>query len=118
MTRAFLKRRGERSGVATAAPVADPELVLQRDRLTERFALMQSALGGLFYEMAVRDHVRLDVLTQKAAELQRVDAELGAVERLLASGESGVGGNCGNCGAVYAHGAAFCAQCANPLTAT
>ena len=118
MTRTFLKRRGERSGIAPAIPTADPELVAQRDRLTERFALMQSALGGLFYEMAVRDHVRLEVLTQKAAELQRVDAELGAVERLLESGESGVGGNCENCGAIYAHGAAFCAQCANPLIAS
>ena len=49
---------------------------------------MQSELGGLFYEMAVRDHVRLEVLTQKAAELQRVDAELGQLERLLESGES------------------------------
>ena len=95
----------------------DSDLVAQRDRLTERFALMQSELGGLFYEMAIRDHVRLEVLMQKAAELQRVDGELGAVERLLESGESGIGGNCPNCGAVYAHGAAFCAQCATPLIA-
>ena len=38
---------------------------------------MQSELGGLFYEMAIRDHVRMDVLIDKAAALQRVDAELG-----------------------------------------
>ena len=37
---------------------------------------MQADLGGAFYEMAIRDHVRMDVLTRKAAELQRVDAEL------------------------------------------
>jgi len=36
--------------------------VAERDRLTERFALMQSELGGLFYEMAIRDHVQMDVL--------------------------------------------------------
>ncbi len=44
---------------------------------------MQADLGGAFYEMAIRDHVRMDVLTRKAAELQRVDAELLAVERML-----------------------------------
>jgi hypothetical protein len=102
---------------ANARPAADPELVAQRDRLTERFALMQSELGGLFYEMAIRDHVRMEVLIPKAAELQRVDAELGQVERMIESGSSGAGGECPACGSVYARGAAFCAQCAQPLTA-
>ena len=60
------------------------ELILQRERLTERFALMQSELGGLFYEMAIRDHVLMDVLIDKAAALQRVDEELAEVERQLA----------------------------------
>jgi hypothetical protein len=55
----------------------------QRDRLLEKFTIMQADLGGAFYEMAIRDHVRMDVLTRKAAELQRVDAELLAAERLL-----------------------------------
>jgi len=63
--------------------MSDPELLAERDRLTERFALMQSELGGLFYEMAIRDHLQLDVLTAKAAALQRVDAELAEVERRL-----------------------------------
>jgi len=67
----------------TGAPRAslDPELLARRERLTERFALLQADLGGVFYEMAIRDHVRMDVLTRKAAELQRVDAELEQVER-------------------------------------
>jgi hypothetical protein len=59
------------------------DLVAQRDRLLEKFTVMQADLGGAFYEMAIRDHVRMDVLTRKAAELQRVDAELLAAERLL-----------------------------------
>ena len=96
----------------------DPELVAQRDRLTERFALMQSELGGLFYEMAIRDHVQMEILIQKAAELQRLDGELGALERLLESGDRAIGGHCPACGAVYAPGAAFCAQCATRLTAS
>ena len=59
------------------------ELTAQRDRLLEKFTIMQADLGGAFYEMAIRDHVRMDVLTRKAAELQRVDAELLAAERML-----------------------------------
>ena len=105
-----------RPGHETAQLGPDRELLAQRDRLTERFAVMQSELGGLFYEMAIRDHVRMEVLMSRAAELQRLDAELGQVERLVKENGSGVGGNCPACGAIYARGAAYCAQCANPLT--
>jgi hypothetical protein len=59
------------------------DLVAQRDRLLEKFTIMQADLGGAFYEMAIRDHVRMDVLTRKAAELQRVDAELRQAEEML-----------------------------------
>ena len=107
----------QRGTPAPPAPVTDPELTAQRDRLAERFAIMQSELGGLFYEMAIRDAIRMEVLIPKAAELQRVDAELAQVEHLIESGDTGVGGHCPACGALYAHGAAFCAQCAQPLTA-
>ena len=66
----------------------DPALIERRDRLIERFAVMQSDLGGLYYEMAIRDHVRHDILARKAAELQRVDSELATLERLLAGGSA------------------------------
>jgi hypothetical protein len=95
----------------------DLDLIAQRDRLIERFAVMQSELGGLFYEMAIRDHVRMEILIPKAAELQRVDAELGQLEQMIESGVSSAGGNCPACGSLYARGAAFCAQCAHPLSA-
>jgi len=68
---------------AENVPAENADLVAQRDRLLEKFTIMQSDLGGAFYEMAIRDHVRMDVLTRKAAELQRVDAELLAAERML-----------------------------------
>jgi hypothetical protein len=96
----------------------NPELVAQRERLTERFALMQSELGGLFYEMAIRDHVQMDVLVARAAELQRVDAELGQVEHLMSIGEGSLGGHCQECGAAHARGAAFCSQCGTALQAS
>ena len=97
-------------------PAPPPELAAQRERLTERFALMQSELGGLFYEMAIRDHVRMEVLIAKAAELQRVDAELSQVDHLLRGDGGGtIGGQCPQCATPHARGAAFCSQCATPL---
>ena len=62
MTALRRKRSAMTAEEPAAVPAADPELLAQRDRLVERFAIMQCELGGLFYEMAIRDHVRMDVL--------------------------------------------------------
>ncbi|HEY2603303.1 MAG TPA: hypothetical protein VGI67_17220 [Thermoleophilaceae bacterium] len=91
------------------------ELGAKRERLVERFTLMQSDLGGLLYEMVIRDSVKLDVLKRKVAELQRVDAELGFLEHSIRAEESGVAGNCPSCEAPYARGAAFCWSCGQSL---
>ena len=76
---------------------------------------LQWDLGGLAYEMAIRDHFRLDVLTRQAAKLQQVDAELGEVERMLKLDQAGAAGACGDCGALYAQGSVFCWQCGKDL---
>jgi hypothetical protein len=102
----------------TAKPEESAELLAQRDRLLEKFTVMQADLGGAFYEMAIRDHVRLDVLTRKAAELQRVDAELLAVERELELERADAAGLCPGCGAPYGHAVRFCAQCGHALVPT
>jgi len=91
------------------------ELVAQRDRLLEKFTIMQADLGGAFYEMAIRDHVRMDVLTRKAAELQRVDAELLGVERLLELERADAAGMCPSCGAPFGPAVRFCGQCGHVL---
>ena len=83
------------AGATTAArrrPDPHAELRARRDELAERVAELTWDLGGLTYEMAIRDHFRLDVLVRRAAELQEADAELGEVERLLAAAAEGVGG--------------------------
>ena len=100
---------------APKQPDESAELLAQRDRLLEKFTVMQADLGGAFYEMAIRDHVRLDVLTRKAAELQRVDAELMAVERALELERADAAGLCPGCGAPYGPAVRFCAQCGTPL---
>lgn len=102
-----------------AAPEApeNKELVAQRDRLLEKFTVMQADLGGAFYEMAIRDHVRLDVLTRKAAELQRVDAELLAVERQLEIERTDAAGHCPTCNSPFNSADRFCPQCGSSLVA-
>jgi hypothetical protein len=107
----------EKARAASGIPKPEEraELVAQRDRLLEKFTVMQADLGGAFYEMAIRDHVRIDVLTRKAAELQRVDAELIALERVLELERSDAAGLCPSCGAPYGHGVRFCAQCGHSL---
>lgn len=118
LSRLTAKAKKEKTEPKQAAPEPTPEnteLRAQRDRLLEKFTVMQADLGGAFYEMAIRDHVRLDVLTRKAAELQRVDAELLAVERLLELERSDAAGLCASCGSPYGPADRFCPQCGTSL---
>lgn len=104
--------------VVSALPVRGGTMADLRERrreLAERVAALTFDLGGLTYEMAVRDHYRLDVLARKAAELQEVDAQLAEVQRLLGNAETGVAGQCRSCGAVYSRGAGYCWHCGAPL---
>jgi hypothetical protein len=113
--------RDRRRGAPQAAPAetarldAHADLRARRDALAEEVAELTWDLGGLTYEMAIRDHFRLDVLIRRAAALQERDAELGEVERLLAAADEGVGGDCKSCGAPHSRGAVYCWKCGQPL---
>jgi hypothetical protein len=91
------------------------ELRRRRDALAEQVTELHWDLGGLAYEMAVRDHFRLDVLMRRAAVLQERDAELAEVERLLRLEESGSAGTCPHCSAPHSRGAIYCWQCGATL---
>lgn len=91
------------------------ELRRRRDALAEQVTELHWDLGGLAYEMAIRDHFRLDVLVRRAAVLQERDAELAEVERLLRLEESASAGTCPGCGAPHSRGAVFCWQCGATL---
>ncbi|HEY7830607.1 MAG TPA: hypothetical protein VIC06_08600 [Solirubrobacteraceae bacterium] len=95
--------------------VAASSLRRRRDELAEQVAEQQWDLGGLAYEMAIRDHFRLDVLVRKAAQLQERDAELAELERLLRLEDSASVGNCPACAAPHSRGALFCWQCGATL---
>jgi chorismate mutase len=101
-------------GLAGAKPGLSGSMAQLRRRryeLAERVAELTWDLGGLTYEMAIRDHYRLDVLARRASELQQADAQLAEVQRLLATAEAGVHGQCRSCGAVHSRGASFCWHC-------
>jgi hypothetical protein len=114
-----VRRRFSRNGKPTAPPAAGgadtSELVARRDELATAFAEAQWDLGGLVYEMARRDHFRIDVVVRQAARLQEIDSQLGEVEHLLRLEQAAAAGACRSCGALYAHGAVFCWQCGESL---
>jgi predicted RNA-binding Zn-ribbon protein involved in translation (DUF1610 family) len=115
-----IKRIGVQRKPRKRALPADPgvsrsELATRRDELARNLAELQWDLGGLVYEMAIRDHFRVDLVAIQAAKLQSVDAELAEAERLLKLEESGAAGSCPACGSLHARGAAFCSQCGKDL---
>jgi hypothetical protein len=116
--KAVSAKAGSNGASAIGTPVGQPDLLKQREELSRKFAELQWDLGGMAYEMASRDHYRLDVLNKQAARLQEVDAELGQIERLLKLGTAGAAGTCPACGSLQARGAVFCWQCGNELRPT
>jgi hypothetical protein len=114
---------------APAAPASGPNQALsaaygqefvvdlqrRRDQLIARVAELQWDLGGLVYEMATRNRIKVEVLVKRAVELQDADAELNEVERIVRMEETGTAGSCGSCGAPHSSGATFCWQCGHSL---
>ena len=121
MKRIQMPRRKSSAAAAPnpfAAPAERDDLVdleRRRDQLRARVAELQWDLGGLVYEMAIRDHIKVDVLVRRAAVLQEADAELGEVERILRTEQTGAAGSCSTCGAPHSIGATYCWQCGMPL---
>ena len=104
---------------AAAQPVAPADasaLKQRRAQLADRFGELQSDLGGLAYEMAIRDYFRLDVLVRRAAELQAVDSELRLVEQRLGMATAAPATtSCPSCGSVVQLGAQYCGRCGSGL---
>jgi hypothetical protein len=116
----FTRRSAGRTRADGGLPSPDEDknvvdLKRRRDLLNARVAELQWDLGGLVYEMATRDAIRLDVIVRRAAELQTVDSELSEVERILRLEEHSTAGECASCGAPHSTGAAYCWQCGQPL---
>jgi hypothetical protein len=109
------------NGTSPATPLAthDQNLIVdlerRRDQLVAKVAELQWDLGGLVYEMAVRNRIEVEVLVKRAVALQDADAELSEVERIVRMEQTGTAGSCASCGAPHSTGATFCWQCGQPL---
>lgn len=93
------------------------DLQRRREQLVARVAELQWDLGGLVYEMVVRNNINIEVIVKRAVPLQDADAELSEVERILRMEETGAAGACTGCGSPHSSGATFCWQCGKPLLA-
>jgi hypothetical protein len=93
------------------------DLERRRDQLIARVAELQWDLGGLVYEMAIRNQIKVEVLVKRAVALQDADAELSEVERIVRTEETGTAGTCASCSAPHSSGATYCWQCGQPLLA-
>lgn len=106
------------NGTAPAAPPTESQIVdleRRRDVLKARVAELQWDLGGIVYEMAIRDRIRVDVLVKRAARLQDADSELNEIERILRLEHTSTAGSCASCGAPHSTGASYCWQCGQPI---
>ncbi|HEX8959609.1 MAG TPA: hypothetical protein VF770_07285 [Solirubrobacterales bacterium] len=107
------------SAASAPPPPPEPELLVdlqrRREQLMARVAELQWDLGGLVYEMAIRNSIRVDVLVKRAVALQDADAELSEVERILRLEDAGMAGSCASCAAPHSSGAAYCWQCGRTL---
>lgn len=93
------------------------DLERRREQLVAKVAELQWDLGGLVYEMIVRNSIDVEVIVKRAVPLQDADAELGEVERILRMEQTGTAGVCNSCGAPHSTGATFCWQCGKPILA-
>lgn len=93
------------------------DLERRREQLVAKVAELQWDLGGLVYEMIVRNSIDVEVIVKRAVPLQDADAELGEVERILRMEQTGTAGVCNSCGAPHSSGATFCWQCGKPILA-
>jgi hypothetical protein len=93
------------------------DLQKRREQLVAKVAELQWDLGGLVYEMIVRNSIDVEVIVKRAVPLQDADAELAEVERILRMEQTGTAGVCPSCSAPHSSGATFCWQCGKPILA-
>jgi ribosomal protein L40E len=113
----FGGRGGARTAGGDAPRHASQPAALKREHralLREREERIRD-LGGLVFEMFRRDRFRVELVTERCADLVAIDARLEELDSLLAAARHG-GLRC-ECGAPLPWGAHFCANCGRPVGA-
>jgi hypothetical protein len=111
----FGRGRSSRTAAGEAPHRAAHPGALKRERRTllrEREELLRD-LGGLVFEMFRRDRFRVELVTERCADLVALEERLDEVDSLLTAATSRSGLRC-TCGAPLDWGAHFCANCGRP----
>jgi Double zinc ribbon len=111
----FGRGRSARSAAGETPQRASQPGALKRERralLREREDRLRD-LGGLVFEMFRRDRFRVELVTERCADLVALEDRLNEIDSLLAAATSRGGLRC-SCGAPLAWGAHFCANCGRP----
>jgi hypothetical protein len=112
----FGGNRGARTAEGEAPRRASHPAALKRERralLREREDRIRD-LGGLVFEMFRRDRFRVELVTERCADLVALEERLDELDTLIASVNRRGGLRC-ECGAPLAWGAHFCANCGRPV---
>ena len=110
----FGRGRSGRTAAGEAPRRASHPAALKREQralLREREERIRD-LGGLVFEMFRRDRFRVELVTERCADLVAVEERLSELDALLSASRRG-GLRCA-CGAPLAWGAHFCANCGRP----
>jgi Double zinc ribbon len=111
----FGRGRSARTAGGEAPRRASNPAALKRERrglLREREERIRD-LGGLVFEMFRRDRFRVELVTERCADLVALEKRLDELDSLLAAARRG-GPRC-ECGAPLAWGAHFCGNCGRPV---
>jgi hypothetical protein len=111
----FGPNRPARTAAGQAPRRASHPGTLKRERralLQEREERLRD-LGGLVFEMFRRDRFRVELVTERCADLVALEGRLEEIDSLLAAA-SGRGSLRCTCGAPLPWGAHFCANCGRP----
>jgi hypothetical protein len=111
----FGRNRSARTAAGEAPrPAASPgALKRERRALVREREVRLRDLGGLVFEMFRRDRFRVELVTERCADLVALDERLNELDSLLAAARSRGGMRC-ECGAPLAWDAHFCANCGRP----
>jgi Double zinc ribbon len=115
MARLWRRSRQARTAAGEAPRRASNPGALKRERralLREREDRLRD-LGGLVFEMFRRDRFRVELVTERCADLVALEERLEELDSLVAAATSRGGLRCA-CGAPLAWGAHFCANCGRP----
>jgi predicted amidophosphoribosyltransferase len=107
-------RRAESAGAAPRGTTSPKALKRERRLLLREREERIRDLGGLVFEMFRRDRFRVELVTERCAELVALEERLDELASLLSSAGGHSAARC-ECGAPISWGTHFCANCGRPV---